>query len=209
MTIRSLVGLCPRLVLAVILGVGAITMGACGPTPAVPPAAGDPGDDPTNGDPNTPPGGTAPTVTTNFNAATFYRGTVSITAEVQPAAALTGASVSVSFGGAAVCTISSAPFTCSVDTTTLADGNNTATITVTNPIGSASTTVVVKVDNTPPTLLPPTPQQNGLTVIALGDTISIDNVADATSGLAGLELLINDSVVRVVSRQARWPIATI
>jgi hypothetical protein len=134
-------------------------------------------------------------VTTNFNAATFYRGTITITADVQPAAALTGATVTVSFGSAPVCTLSAAPFSCTVDTTTLSDGNNTATITATNPIGSASTTVVVKVDNTPPTLPPPPAQANGLAVLLLGDTINFEGITDATSGIAGVELLINDAVL--------------
>lgn len=134
-------------------------------------------------------GPVTPTITTNFNADNWYRGTVTIVAEVNvPAGVTLSATV-----GSESCSDDSAPFECVIDTTELADGNNTVTLTATNALGSASTEVVVKVDNTAPSAAPIV--LNGLAIISPESDIVIEDVTDAHSGLANIELVLDGDVV--------------
>lgn len=115
------------------------------------------------------------------------RGSVTLTATMTGGSApLTGAFKS---GAATLCTVSTAPYQCVVDTATLPDGPATFTVDAVDKGGATATATVMRtIDNTPPSIAITAPQMAAVVsgVVALTATAT-----DATSAITTVEFRLD------------------
>lgn len=143
----------------------------------------------TGGSSGSTTGGGAPSVQTDFDVAAWHRGTINIAVTVNNAPS---AVVTASVGGNTVCTASTSPYTCSVDTTALANGTSTVTLNATAGGLSASTTIEVKIDNELPAIAPIV--LNGLAILSDSNDVVLEGVTDGFSGLESIQLWVDGTL---------------
>ncbi len=126
-----------------------------------------------------------------------------ITVQVSASDNIGVTSVTIAVDGATLCTLASAPYSCSWNTTTVANGAHTLSATAKDAAGNTgSASITVTVSNQPPDTTPPS---IAITSPALGSTVSgnvsvLVNASDNV-GVAKVELYV-DGVLKATSKAA-------